>query len=218
MVAASTAPDLDNLVINVGSGVETSVRELVSMVLQVTTSKAEVMYNPRTDPGVSRMCADLTLAAISSATSRVVSLDEGLRLTMRRRQALPSRAAHPSDHPLRTGHMTPSFWIILLTVFVYGLVHSLLASLWAKAQARRWFGPAADRWFRLLYNLLASRYAAAGAHTADAIPEPCSTPTTTSPSRCPSWSSTRRSTNGARGSWSFTAPSRTPHGVRSAAG
>jgi len=51
--------------------------------------------------------------------------------------------------------MTPSFWIILLTVFIYGLVHSLLASLWAKAQARRWFGPSADRWFRLLYNFIA---------------------------------------------------------------
>lgn len=51
--------------------------------------------------------------------------------------------------------MTISFWIILLTVIIYGGVHSLLASLWAKAQARRWFGPAADRWFRLLYNFLA---------------------------------------------------------------
>jgi methanethiol S-methyltransferase len=51
--------------------------------------------------------------------------------------------------------MPTSFWIILLAVFVYGLLHSLLASLWAKAQARRWFGPVADRWFRLLYNFLA---------------------------------------------------------------
>jgi protein-S-isoprenylcysteine O-methyltransferase Ste14 len=51
--------------------------------------------------------------------------------------------------------MTASFWLILLTVFLYGLVHSLLASLWAKAQARRWFGPSVDRWFRLLYNLIA---------------------------------------------------------------
>jgi protein-S-isoprenylcysteine O-methyltransferase Ste14 len=51
--------------------------------------------------------------------------------------------------------MPTSFWIILLAVFVYGLLHSVLASLWAKAQARHWFGPVADRWFRLLYNLLA---------------------------------------------------------------
>ena len=51
--------------------------------------------------------------------------------------------------------MTTSFWIILLTVVLYGMAHSLLASLRAKAQARRWFGPTADRWFRLLYNFIA---------------------------------------------------------------
>jgi protein-S-isoprenylcysteine O-methyltransferase Ste14 len=51
--------------------------------------------------------------------------------------------------------MTISFWIIILTVFAYGLLHSLLASLWAKAQARRTFGKQADRWFRLLYNFIA---------------------------------------------------------------
>jgi protein-S-isoprenylcysteine O-methyltransferase Ste14 len=51
--------------------------------------------------------------------------------------------------------MPSSFWIILLAVFIYGLLHSILASLWAKAQARHWFGPVADRWFRLLYNFLA---------------------------------------------------------------
>jgi protein-S-isoprenylcysteine O-methyltransferase Ste14 len=52
--------------------------------------------------------------------------------------------------------MPASFWIILIAVAIYGLVHSLLASLWIKAQARRWFGPSAERWFRLLYNLLAA--------------------------------------------------------------
>jgi protein-S-isoprenylcysteine O-methyltransferase Ste14 len=51
--------------------------------------------------------------------------------------------------------MTPGFWIILLTVLAYGLVHSLLASLQAKARARQWFGPASERWFRLAYNLVA---------------------------------------------------------------
>ena len=45
--------------------------------------------------------------------------------------------------------------IILLSVAAYGLVHSLLASLWVKAQARRLFGPAADRLYRLVYNGIA---------------------------------------------------------------
>lgn len=43
-------------------------------------------------------------------------------------------------------------WIILLAVVVYGFVHSLLATLAAKARARQWFGPGADRWYRLAYN------------------------------------------------------------------
>jgi protein-S-isoprenylcysteine O-methyltransferase Ste14 len=45
--------------------------------------------------------------------------------------------------------------LVLLSVLVYGLVHSFLASLWAKARARRWFGALADRTYRLLYNIFA---------------------------------------------------------------
>ncbi len=51
--------------------------------------------------------------------------------------------------------MTSSFWVILLAILVYGLVHSLLASLQVKSRTRRRFGKTADRWFRLLYNLIA---------------------------------------------------------------
>jgi len=51
--------------------------------------------------------------------------------------------------------MITSAMIILLSVAAYGFVHSLLASLWAKAQARRLFGPTADRLYRLVYNGIA---------------------------------------------------------------
>lgn len=51
--------------------------------------------------------------------------------------------------------MTPSFWVILIAVLAYGLLHSLLASLHIKARLRRWLGPRSERWFRLLYNFLA---------------------------------------------------------------
>jgi methanethiol S-methyltransferase len=46
--------------------------------------------------------------------------------------------------------------IILLAIGLYGLVHSLLASLKAKAMARGWFGPHADRTYRLVFNLFAA--------------------------------------------------------------
>ena len=42
--------------------------------------------------------------------------------------------------------------MILLAVCVYGFIHSLLASNGVKAVARRSFGEAADRYYRLAYN------------------------------------------------------------------
>jgi UDP-glucose 4-epimerase len=84
LVAASTAPNLDGAVINVGSGRGTSVRELVRSVQDVTGSSAEVIYNPKTSPGVSRMCADLTLAGQKLNYRPSISLEDGLRLTMQR--------------------------------------------------------------------------------------------------------------------------------------
>lgn len=51
--------------------------------------------------------------------------------------------------------MVTSALIILMGVAAYGLVHSFLASLWAKAQARRLFGSVADRLYRLVYNGIA---------------------------------------------------------------
>jgi UDP-glucose 4-epimerase len=84
LVAASTAPNLDGLVINVGSGRQTSVRELVKTVLGVTGSDAEIIYNPKIAPGVSLMCADLTLAGQKLNYKPSISLEDGLRLTLQR--------------------------------------------------------------------------------------------------------------------------------------
>ena len=84
MIAAATAPGIDQMVINVGSGSETSVRELVRQVLETTSTRAEVLNNPRHDPGVSRMCADLTLAREKLGYQPRFSLAEGLRLTLER--------------------------------------------------------------------------------------------------------------------------------------
>ncbi len=51
--------------------------------------------------------------------------------------------------------MLTSVLLIMLAVIVYGAVHSLLASLWAKAHARRLFGSLAERLYRLGYNVFA---------------------------------------------------------------
>jgi UDP-glucose 4-epimerase len=84
MVAASTAPNMDGLVINIGSGRETSTRDLVKSVFDVTGARAEVIYNPKTSGGVSRMCADISLAAQKLGYKSSISLEEGLRMTLQR--------------------------------------------------------------------------------------------------------------------------------------
>jgi UDP-glucose 4-epimerase len=84
MVAAATAPNIDGMVINIGSGKETSVSELIRCVQEVTGSNAEVIYNPKTSGGVSRLCADLALAREKLNYRPSIQLAEGLRLTLKR--------------------------------------------------------------------------------------------------------------------------------------
>lgn len=84
MIAAATAPNLNNMMINIGYGAETTVRELVGLVLDLVGSKAEVIYNARMDPGVSRMRADLTLAREKLGYQPRIALPDGLRLTLER--------------------------------------------------------------------------------------------------------------------------------------
>jgi len=84
LVAAATAPKVDGLVINVGSGKETSIRDLAKKVLEVTNQNAEVLYNAQTAGGVSRMCADLTLAHEKLNYRPSIKLEDGLRMTLQR--------------------------------------------------------------------------------------------------------------------------------------
>jgi nucleoside-diphosphate-sugar epimerase len=72
------------LVINVGSGVETSLRGLTKLMLDVTGSQANVVYNAQTSGGVSRLCADLSLAGQKLNYKPAIRLEEGLRLTLQR--------------------------------------------------------------------------------------------------------------------------------------
>jgi UDP-glucose 4-epimerase len=84
MVAAATAPNIDGMVINIGSGEETSIRDLIKAVQDVTGSNAEVIYNSKMSGGVSRLCADLMLASQKLNYHPSIRLHDGLRLTLRR--------------------------------------------------------------------------------------------------------------------------------------
>lgn len=90
MAAASVAPDVNNLTINVGSGSEVSVRDLAKMVAEVTGGNPEIVYNPRNEGGLSRLCADITLAQEKLGYQPKTSLLEGLKTTLER-EIMPSQ-------------------------------------------------------------------------------------------------------------------------------
>ena len=84
LVAASTAPNINGRVINVGSGVETSVNELVELVANITGKKLDVIRNTNIFKGVSRMRADIRLANQKLNFKPSINLQEGLRLTLQK--------------------------------------------------------------------------------------------------------------------------------------
>jgi UDP-glucose 4-epimerase len=82
MVAAATNPAAIGQIINLGSGQETTVRELAKLAVLVSGGKPEVVYNPRTERGPDRMCADLSLAQQVLNYQPQISLLDGLQLTL----------------------------------------------------------------------------------------------------------------------------------------
>jgi UDP-glucose 4-epimerase len=79
MVAAATAPTVDRSVINIGSGIETSIKALAQSAIEAVGASADWMYMEDQDPGPSRMCADIRLARAKLGYKPRVSLGEGLQ-------------------------------------------------------------------------------------------------------------------------------------------
>ena len=78
MIAASFTDKINRLIINVGSGKETSVNEVVKTVIELTGTKPEIVVNKSHDSGPSRMCADLSLATKKLGYCPKVDLEEGI--------------------------------------------------------------------------------------------------------------------------------------------
>ena len=79
---ASFITDINRLIINVGSGKETSVNEIARIVTELSVTKPEIIHNPHHDSGPARMCADISLAQRKLGYEPRVSLREGLLKTM----------------------------------------------------------------------------------------------------------------------------------------
>ncbi|HID35088.1 MAG TPA: NAD-dependent epimerase/dehydratase family protein [Anaerolineae bacterium] len=93
LMAAGEQPHLDGEVINIGSGVETSVNDLIELIEEVTGRQAHVLFNQKQSGGVQRLVADIEKAGRLLDYRPQWSLAEGLRetihLDMRFRELTP---------------------------------------------------------------------------------------------------------------------------------
>jgi len=80
MKAVSYAEKVNRLIINVGSGQEASVHDIVNTVVETTGMKPEVVINKSHDSGPSRMCADISLAKKKLGYEPKVNLKEGCQM------------------------------------------------------------------------------------------------------------------------------------------
>jgi UDP-glucose 4-epimerase len=93
LAAAAHVQDIDRQVINVGSGQETSVRELARLAGAVTGQKIEVLYSHADNAGVSRMRADISLAGAKLNFHPRVNLSKGLSLCLQRDPRFQAKTA-----------------------------------------------------------------------------------------------------------------------------
>ena len=90
MVAAATAPNINGLVINIGSGTETGILQLAHLVQEITGSSSNVISSGKTSGGVARMCANIALAERRLNFNPSIKLEDGLRMTIQRDAHLQS--------------------------------------------------------------------------------------------------------------------------------
>ncbi len=84
LVTAATTTGLDNAVINIGSGRETSVSELIDRVERVAGRRGNVIFNGEKSGGVLRLAADISRAQELLAFQPRIDLETGLRLILER--------------------------------------------------------------------------------------------------------------------------------------
>lgn len=79
LIRAATAPNIDQQIINIGSGVETAVSALIDQMAVVVGKKANTLYNSEMSGGIARLVADLGKARQLLDYNPSVDLTTGLR-------------------------------------------------------------------------------------------------------------------------------------------
>jgi UDP-glucose 4-epimerase len=84
LAAAATAKGVDRQVVNIGTGVGASIKQIVELIEKVTRCKAQVIVNPSVSAGVSSLVADISRATRLLDFKPKVDLEEGLALLIQR--------------------------------------------------------------------------------------------------------------------------------------
>lgn len=79
LAAAAEAANVNGQIINVGSGEETSINELIAQIASVTGVKPHVLYNHEVTGGIARLVADISKARQMLKYRPVTRLEAGLR-------------------------------------------------------------------------------------------------------------------------------------------
>jgi UDP-glucose 4-epimerase len=79
LLSAGQSPNVDRQIINVGSGVETSINDLATTISAITGQKADLIYNREAGGGLSRLVADLSKARQLLGYTPQTQLEAGLR-------------------------------------------------------------------------------------------------------------------------------------------
>ncbi len=82
LTKAGIASDVDGITINIGSGREYSILDLVNSVIEITGVDTDAIYNHKASGGVSRMRADITRAGLLLDYQPRFTLAEGLARTL----------------------------------------------------------------------------------------------------------------------------------------
>ncbi|MCX7671948.1 MAG: NAD-dependent epimerase/dehydratase family protein [Anaerolineae bacterium] len=78
LTAAATVPGISGSIINIGSGEETSIRQLIALLGEVTGRQPHIIVNSQQSGGISRQVADLRRARALLHYEPKVSLRDGL--------------------------------------------------------------------------------------------------------------------------------------------
>lgn len=82
LAAAATAKEINRKVLNIGSGEEVSIGELAEKVRRVSGRSLNLIHNTEKGGGVPRLVADIGRARMVLGYVPMVTLEEGLRLTL----------------------------------------------------------------------------------------------------------------------------------------